>query len=99
MRRLRSRSVKSCRAALTTAEATTAVARMESGAAAAPPARDSVMAGFLGRAGMGRTAPALSFRPRRFKPFPARLYLSAVANKKGTGAVHRSPKTAGQPEP
>ncbi len=56
MRRPRSRSVKSCRAALTTAEATTAVARIESGAAAEPPRRDSVMTGFLGRDGTGRTA-------------------------------------------
>src|SRR5690349_9385039 len=46
-RRPRSRSVKSCRAALTAAEVRLAAARIESGAAAAPPAKDSVIAGFL----------------------------------------------------
>src|ERR1700757_2566925 len=56
MRRPCSRSVKSCRAALTIADATTAVARIESGAALAPPARDSVMRGSFGERGMGRTA-------------------------------------------
>lgn len=81
MRRPRSRSVKSCRAALTAAEVRLAAARIESGAAAAPPARDSVMAGFLGRAGMGRTV-RRSPLTRQLKPFPARLYLSGFANKK-----------------
>ena len=51
---------------------------------------NSVMGGISRRAGTGRTA-RRSLRPRRLKPFPARLSLSAIANKKGTGAAHRSP--------
>jgi len=74
MRRLRSRSVKSCRAALIAADATTAVARIESGAALAPPTKDSVMGGFFRRAGMGRTA-RRSPEPPRLKPFTAPLFL------------------------
>src|SRR5207302_551227 len=90
MPRPRSRSGKSCRAALMVAEVRLAAARIESGAAAAPPARVSVMAGFLERAGTGRTI-RRSPLTRQLKPFPARLYLSSLTNKKGTGAVHRSP--------
>src|SRR5207237_4675656 len=56
IRRPCSRSVKSCCAALTIADATTAVACIESGAALAPPTRDSVMRGVFRRAGKGRTA-------------------------------------------
>src|SRR6516225_11412587 len=55
-RRPCSSSVKSCRAALTIADATAAVARIESGAALAPPTRDSVMRDVFRRAGKGRTA-------------------------------------------
>jgi hypothetical protein len=60
MRWPRSRSVKSCRAAVTIAEATTAVARIESGAALEPLRRDSVMGGCLSESGKGSNRPALS---------------------------------------
>src|SRR5229473_654845 len=73
-RRPRSRSVKSWRAALMTAEATTAVARIGSGTAA-PSMRDSVMGGISRRAGMGRAA-RRSLKTAAAQTFPARLCLS-----------------------
>src|SRR5215831_14329178 len=83
MRRPRSMSVKSCRAALTIAEATTAVAHIESGAPLAPPAKDSVMGDFLSESGNGPNRAALSSTPRRLKPFPAPLFLLSQPNKNG----------------
>src|SRR6516165_2013705 len=83
-----SRSVKSCRAALTIAEATAAAARIESGAALAPPTRDSVMRGVFRRAGKGPNRPALS-SPPRLKPFAARLFLLGLPNRKGADAARR----------
>src|SRR6266478_7028122 len=74
-RRPRSRSVKSWRAALTTLEATTAVARIGSGTAA-PSMRDSVMGEISQRAGHWAEPPGALLRPRQLKPFPARLCLS-----------------------
>src|SRR6516162_4215236 len=91
MRRPRSRSAKSCRAALITAEATTAVARIESGAALAPPARDSVMGGFLSESGNGPNRAALSSTPRRLKPFPAPLFLLGLHQQKWGPALHAGP--------
>src|SRR6516225_2073922 len=88
MRRPCSRSVKSCRAALTIAEATAAAARIESGAALAPPTRDSVMRGVFRRAGKGPNRPALS-SPPRLKPFAARLFLLGLPNRKGADAARR----------
>lgn len=37
--------------------------------------------------------------PTAQNPFPARLSLSALAQKNGTGAAQRSPSTYGRPEP
>src|SRR6201987_1037142 len=76
-RRPRSRSVKSWRAALTTAEATTAVARIGSGTAV-PSMRDSVMGEISRRAGTGRAARrALKTAARQTLPGPA-LPLPAI---------------------
>ena len=89
-RRPRSRSVKSWRAALTTAEATTAVARIESGTAA-PPMRDSVMGGISRRAGMGRAArrspktAAAQTLPGPALPLPAILLMRAGRRGRGEG--------------
>src|SRR4051794_32972083 len=92
MRRPRSRSIASCRAALTAAEGRLAAARTESGAAAAPPARDSVMGGFLSESRKGSNHQALSFDPDGSKPFPARLSLSALAQKNGDRRCTPVPK-------
>src|SRR5262249_59898919 len=94
MQRPRSRSVKSCRAALTTAEATTAVARIESGAALAPPTKDSVMGDFSGEREWAEPRGTL-LRPRRLKPFPAELFLLGLHQKEmGTGAARRPASAA-----
>ena len=71
-----------------TAEVRVAAARIESGAALAPLARDSVMRGVFRRAGKGRTA-RRSPQPPRLKPFPARLFLLGLPNRKGADAARR----------
>ena len=89
-RRPRSRSVKSWRAALTTAEATTAVARIGSGTAA-PSMRDSVMGGISRRAGLGRAArrslktAAAQTLPGPALPLPAILLMRAERRGRGEG--------------
>src|SRR5262249_1868973 len=84
-----SSSVKSCRAALTIAEATAAVARIESGAALAPPMRDSVMRDVFRRGGKRAEPPGALLTPPRLKPFPAPLFPLGLANRKGAVAARR----------
>ena len=88
---------KSCRAALTTAEVRDAVARTESGAAAA--ASERFGHGRMSRESGNGSNRRRSPRPRRLKPFPAGLSLSSLPMKKGTGAARRPPKRARRPEP
>src|SRR5215831_18465395 len=91
MRRPRSTSVKSCRAALTIAEATTAVARIENGAALAPPAKDSVMGDFSGEREWAEPRGALlNSAATQTLPGPA-LPLESSPIKMGTGAARRPP--------
>src|SRR6202000_1735224 len=81
-----SSSVKSCRAALTTEEATTAVARMENGAALARSRRDWVMGDHSGEREWAEPPGAL-LKTAQLKPFPARLFLFGPRMKMGTGAA------------
>src|ERR1700757_2734065 len=99
-RRPRSRSVKSWRAALTTAEATTAVARIGSGTAV-PSMRDSVMGEVSRRAGLGRAArrslrtAAAQALPGPALPLPAILLMQQRGEDVAKAAERRLPLRSG----
>jgi hypothetical protein len=86
MRRPRSRSAKSCRTAFTTAEATTAVARIDSGAAPTPRRIDSVMGSSLGER-------------KKAEPPGALLQTAATQTLSGPALPLSSPPTKWGPAP
>ena len=73
------------------------MARIESGAALASPARDLVMGGVFGERERVEPPGAL-LTPPRLKPFPARLFLLGLHNRKGAGAARRPHELPQAPE-
>ena len=90
MRRPCSSSVKSRRAALTIAEATAAVARYESGAALAPPAKDSVMGDFSGEREWAEPRGAL-LNSAAAQTLAGPLFLLDLQQQKWGPALHAGP--------